>query len=86
MVYVLKVSPKGQIILPKKLREKLKLKNLIEVDVRESEGIIKKPEASVRDMAGCFKKYAAGNKKIDVVKVVKKARDIIAHEIAKKNN
>ena len=86
MVYVLKVSPKGQIILPKKLREKLKVKNLIEVDVRESEGIIKKPEASARDMAGCFKKYAAGNKNVAVENAIKKARDIVAHEIAKKNN
>jgi AbrB family looped-hinge helix DNA binding protein len=86
MMFVLKVSPKGQITLPKKLREKLKVKNLIEVDVRESEGIIKKPAASVRDMAGCFKKYATDTKNMNIEKAIKKARDIVAHEIAKKNN
>ncbi len=86
MMYILKVSPKGQVILPKKLREKLKVKNLIEVDVRQREGIIKKPEASVRDIAGCFKKYAVGKKKMDIDKAVKKATEILAHEIAQKNN
>lgn len=80
------MSFKGKIILPKKHRGKLKVKKLIKVVGRESEGIIKRPEASVRDMAGCFKKYAAGNKNKDIVKAVKKARDIVAHEIAKKNN
>ena len=86
MMYLLKVSPKGQVILPKKLREKLKVKNLIEVNVKESEGIIKKPEASVKDFAGCFKKYAAGKRKTGIEKAIEKATVIVAHEIAQKNN
>ncbi len=43
MEYVLKVSPKGQVILPKKLRESLQVKELVAIEVKDHTGIVKKP-------------------------------------------
>ncbi len=85
MEYILKVSPKGQVTLPKKLREALKVKDLIEIELKNRKGIVKKPESITHDLAGCFKKYAL-KKKIPVEKALEKATDTVAHEIAKKNN
>lgn len=85
MEYILKVSPKGQVTLPKKLREALKVKDLIEIELKNHKGIVKKPEGVTNDLAGCFKKYAL-RKKITVEKALEKVTDIVAHEIAKKNN
>jgi len=85
MEYILKVSPKGQVTLPKKLREALKVKDLIEIELKNYKGIVKKPESVTDDLAGCFRKYAL-KRKIPVGKALEKARDMVAHEIAKKNN
>ncbi len=86
MMYVLKVSPKGQVTLPKKLREKLKVKDLVEIDVRDKEGVLKKPDVSVREIAGCFRKYGTGKKKVDIKKAIDQATGMVAHEIAQKNH
>ncbi len=85
MEYILKVSPKGQVILPKKLREALAIKDLIEIELKNRMGIVKKPESVTENLAGCFKKYAS-KKKITIEKAVEKATRIIAHEIATKDN
>ncbi|GAB62987.1 MAG: AbrB/MazE/SpoVT family DNA-binding domain-containing protein [Candidatus Jettenia sp.] len=83
MEHILKVSPKGQITLPKKLRDALEIEDVIEIELKDRKGIVKKP--TTEDIAGCFKKYAS-KKKITIVKAIKKATDMVAHEIATKNN
>lgn len=85
MEYILKVSPKGQVILPKKLRERLKVKELILIEAKDDEGIIKKPDLSSEKLAGCFKQYAL-RKKITINKAIDKATEMVAHEIARKNH
>jgi AbrB family looped-hinge helix DNA binding protein len=85
MEYVLKVSPKGQVTLPKKLRETLKVNDLIEIEVKNHEGIVKKPEGATDALAGCFHKYAM-KKRITLEKAVEKAAEMVAREIAQKDN
>jgi AbrB family looped-hinge helix DNA binding protein len=85
MRYLLKVSPKGQVTLPKKLREGLGVKDMIEVKVKDYEGILKKPQKVTEELAGCFKKYAVKKKK-PLEKAVEKAIRLTAREIAQKNN
>ncbi|MEW6586260.1 MAG: AbrB/MazE/SpoVT family DNA-binding domain-containing protein [Nitrospirota bacterium] len=85
MQYILKVSPKGQVTLPKKLREGLGVKDFIEIKVKDYEGILKKPEKSTEELAGCFKKYTL-RKRIPLEKAVEKAIKMTAREIAQKNN
>ncbi|MDA8339638.1 MAG: AbrB/MazE/SpoVT family DNA-binding domain-containing protein [Nitrospiraceae bacterium] len=85
MEYVLKVSQKGQVILPKKLRESLKIKELVVVDVSDSEGVMKKPEMVTDKLAGCFKKYAA-KKKVPLDRAIEKAVGMVAREVAEKNH
>jgi len=85
MEYILKVTPKGQVILPKKLREKLRVEDLISIEVEDAEGILRKPELSSEKLAGSLKRYALG-KKIPLHKAVEKATRMVAHEIAKKNS
>ena len=46
MEYVLKVSPKGQVIFPKKLRESLQVKELVAIEIKDHTGIVKKPVLS----------------------------------------
>jgi len=58
MEYILKVSPKGQGTFPKKLREALEVKDRIEVEIKDRKAIVRKPESTTDDLAGCFKKYA----------------------------
>jgi len=84
MQFYLKVSPKGQVILPKKLREALEIKDLLEIDLQDDEGILKKPEGIARTVAGCFRKQAekAG---VPVEQALDKAREMVIHEIAAKN-
>lgn len=84
MVFLLKVSPKGQVILPKKLREKLKVKELVAIEVRNSEGIMKKPGMSSEKLAGYFKHYAA-KKKTSINEAIDQATEMAAREIARKN-
>ena len=83
MEYILKVSPKGQITLPKKLRDALEIEDLVEIELKNRRGIVKKPVSE--DIAGCFKKYAS-KKKIALEKAVEEATGIVANEIATKNN
>ena len=85
MEYILKVSPKGQITLPKKLRIKLGIKNLLEIEIQQSNGILKKPEKQTELLGGCFKSYRA-KKKVPIEKALDKARRMVAHEIAQKDN
>jgi bifunctional DNA-binding transcriptional regulator/antitoxin component of YhaV-PrlF toxin-antitoxin module len=84
MEYVLKVSPKGQVILPKKLREGLQVKEMVAIEVKDHAGIVKKPILSSDKLAGCFKPYAS-RKKISSQEAVEKATAIVAHETARKN-
>jgi AbrB family looped-hinge helix DNA binding protein len=83
MQYILKVSPKGQVTLPKKLREGLGVDDIIEIRVKDYEGILKKPEKATEELAGCFKKYA-GKKKLSLGKAVEKAIRMTTCEIAQK--
>lgn len=86
MQYILKVSPKGQVTLPKKLREGLGVRDLIEIRVeKDYQCILKKPEKATEELAGCFRKYAA-KKKMPLEKAVDKAIRMTAREISKKNN
>lgn len=84
MQFYLKVSPKGQVVLPKKLREALEIKDLLEIDVQDDEGILKKPEGTARTVAGCFRRHAAETQ-ISIEQALEKAREMVAHEIAAKN-
>ncbi len=85
MEYILKVSPKGQVTFPKKLREALEVKDLIEVEIKDRKAIVKKPESVTDDLAGCFKKYTL-KKNFTVKEALEKAAEIVAYEIAEKNN
>jgi AbrB family looped-hinge helix DNA binding protein len=84
MEYVLKVSPKGQVVLPKKLRESLDLKGMVAIEVRNHTGIVRKPKLSSEKLAGCFKTYGSG-KKISSKEAIEKAIVMVAHETAGKN-
>ncbi len=81
MEYILKVSPKGQVTFPKKLREALEVKDFIEVEIKDRKAIVRKPESVTDDLAGCFKKYSL-KKKFTANGDVEKAVEITAHEIA----
>lgn len=83
MEFVLKVSPKGQVVLPKKLRETLKVKELVSIEVKDDTGIVKRAELSSGQLAGCFKRYAA-KKKIPIRKAIEKTTEMVAHETAGK--
>lgn len=85
MGYILKVSPKGQVTFPKKLREALEVKDRIEVEIKDGKAIVRKPESVTDDLAGCFKKYTL-KKKFTANEDVEKAIEITAHEIAEKDN
>lgn len=85
MQFFLKVSPKGQVILPKKLRDALQVKDVVEIDMQDSEGILKKPEGVARSVAGCFRLHAA-KAGIAVEDALEQARELTAHEIAAKNH
>ena len=84
MEFILKVSPKGQVVLPKKLRESLQVKELVAIEVKEHTGVVKKPVLSSDKLAGCFKTYAS-RKKISSEEAIKKATTLVAHETARKN-
>lgn len=84
MEYILKVSPKGQVTFPKKLREALEVKDRIEVEIKDRKAIIRKPESITDDLAGCFKKYTL-KKKFTADEDVEKAVEVTAHEIAEKD-
>jgi AbrB family looped-hinge helix DNA binding protein len=85
MEYVLKVSPKGQVVLPKKLRDSLKVKELVSIEIKDDTGIVKKADLSSDRLAGCFKGYAA-KKKVATQKAIEKATEIVAHETARKGH
>lgn len=84
MEYVLKVSPKGQVVLPKKLRDSLHLKELVAIEVKDDTGIVKKPTLSSEKLAGCFKTYGS-RKKISSKEAIDRATEMVAHETAGKN-
>jgi AbrB family looped-hinge helix DNA binding protein len=81
MEYILKVTPKGQVTLPKKLRESLMINDLLEIEVRDREGTVKKPEKRTEQLAGCFRKFSA-KKRVPLKKAVEEAVNRVAHEIA----
>jgi len=85
MEYILKVSPKGQVVLPKKLRERLHVKELVSIDVKDDSGIVRKPVLSSEQLAGCFSKYAA-RKKMPLEEAIEKSAEIVAHETARKTH
>jgi len=85
MEYILKVSPKGQVVLPKKLRDSLKLTELVSIEIKDDTAIVKKADLSSEKLAGCFKKYAA-RKKIPLQKAREKAIEIVARETARKGH
>lgn len=85
MEYILKVSPKGQVVLPKKLRESLKVKEMVSIEIKDDAGIVRRPDLSSERLAGCFKTYAV-KKKISTKKAIEKATEIVAHETARKGH
>lgn len=85
MEYVLKVSPKGQVVLPKKLRDSLKVKELVSIEIKDDTGLVRKADLSSERLAGCFKGYAA-KKKVSTKKAIEKATEIVAHETAGKGH
>ncbi len=84
MEYILKVTPKGQVTLPKKLRERLMIEDLVEIEVRDHEGTVKKPEKHTEQLAGCFRKFAV-KKRFPLNKAIEEAVDRVAHEAAAKH-
>lgn len=85
MEFILKVSPKGQVTLPKRLREALKVKDIVEIDIEKHRGIVRKPEDVTGVLAGCFSGYAA-KKKISLKKAAEEALYKVSHEIAAKTD
>jgi AbrB family looped-hinge helix DNA binding protein len=85
MEFILKVTPKGQVTLPKKLRESLLIKDFVEIEVHDHEGVVKKPEKHTEQLAGCFRKFAA-KKRIPLKNAIDEAVDRLAHEVAAEHN
>ena len=56
MEYILKVTPKGQVTLPKKLRNQLAIQNLLSINLEERQGILKKNGARHR---GAGRKFSS---------------------------
>jgi len=79
-----KISKKGQITIPKAIREKLKVGTegavlfLVEEDEIKLKGI---PGAHADQLGGCLKKYAKGY--VSLNKIRKKIKGKIADEIAR---
>jgi AbrB family looped-hinge helix DNA binding protein len=84
MEYVLKVNPKGQVTLPKKLRERLDIQNLLSIDLQEGWGVLKKAQKQSDNLAGRFSSYYR-IKKIPLDKAQEKALELTADEISKKD-
>ena len=55
--YLIKISPKGQIAIPKKIRDKLNA-DILEMEFSNGT-IILKPAESIQEIAGSLKKYVA---------------------------
>jgi AbrB family looped-hinge helix DNA binding protein len=85
MEYILKVSPKGQVTLPKKLRERLSIKTLLEIEIRDDQGIFRKSGEQTEALAGSLRPYYL-KKKIPLNKAREQASRLLAHEIASKDN
>jgi AbrB family looped-hinge helix DNA binding protein len=85
MEFVLRVSPKGQVVLPKKLREYLEVRDLVSIEIKDDTAIVKKADLSSEYLAGCFKGYAA-KKKVTTKKAIERATEIVAHETAGKGH
>ena len=85
MEYVLKVTPKGQVTLPKKLRNELTIQNLLSIHLEEGQGILKKTERVSDVLAGRFHPYYR-RKKIPLKKAREEALQMTADEMAKKNS
>ena len=85
MEFVLRVSPKGQVVLPKKLRDSLKIKELVSIEIKDDTGIVRKADLSSEQLAGCFKGYAA-KQKMPTKKAIERATEIVAHETARKGH
>jgi AbrB family looped-hinge helix DNA binding protein len=81
MEFVLRVSPKGQVVLPKKLRDSLEVKDLVSIEIKDDTAIVRKADLSSERLAGCFKGYAA-KKKVTTKKAIERATKIVAHETA----
>jgi AbrB family looped-hinge helix DNA binding protein len=84
MEYVLKVTPKGQVTLPKKLRNQLAIQNLVSINVEEGQGVLKKTERFSDLLAGSFHPYYRRNK-VPLKKAREEALHLTAREISKKN-
>jgi AbrB family looped-hinge helix DNA binding protein len=85
MEYILKVTPKGQVTLPKKLRNQLAIQSLLSIHLEEGLGILKKTERDSDVLAGSFHSYYRRNK-IPLKKARKEALRLTVREMAKKNN
>lgn len=85
MELYLKVSPKGQVTLPKRLRKQLQVDDLIKIELKDFEGIMKKPDTKTEKLAGCFKEYYL-KKKIPIDEAAEKALIRVANEIAQKDH
>ena len=85
MEFVLRVSPKGQVVLPKKLRDSLKVKELVSIEIKDDTGIVRKADLSSERLAGCMKGYAA-KKKVPTKKAIERTTEIVAHETARKGH
>lgn len=85
MEYILKVSPKGQVVLPKKLRETLHVTELVAIEVKDDTAIVRKPTLSSEQLAGCFRGYASG-KRVSSKRAVEIATEMVAHETARKGH
>ena len=79
-----KISRKGQITIPKPIRERLKIEKeggilfLIEDNEIKLKGV---PGSSARDLAGSLKKYAKGYVPLKTIR--KKIKGKIANEVAR---
>jgi bifunctional DNA-binding transcriptional regulator/antitoxin component of YhaV-PrlF toxin-antitoxin module len=56
------VTSKGQVTLPKKLRNQLAIQNLLSINLEEGQGILKKTERASDVLAGSFHPYYRRNK------------------------
>jgi AbrB family looped-hinge helix DNA binding protein len=85
MNILLKVTPKGQVTLPKLVRDQLGVGDLAEVRVEGKVAILKKPDITVDKLAGSFQAYGR-NRDISLKKALDQATEMVADEVAKKDH
>ena len=78
-VFIAKITKKGQITIPAKIRKKLKT-NIVEIEEKNGEIVIK----PIKNLAGILHKYA--KKRKDVEEILKEEKEAFANAAKAKHS